>query len=342
MAKPPTTTRPSTLEILLADDNPEVRAMLAETLRSLGHRVTAAADGAEALALWQAHEGRFDVVVSDFSMPRMDGLQLAAGIQASEPAAAAVGFVIVSSRAAELKRSGPPEPIYLSKPFSRRRLAAALERALQAPLQPRSAAPEPPAVPQTVPLAVPTTVPPTAHRLSAARSRGRLAPWQWAAAAALVAAVGTAGLLLRPSAPNLPAAAPHSVSRSTAILGLSPNGAIGAIPATLQWNAIDGAVAYRTTLYGVDETILWQQGTAATTVALPAEVRAQLHGGVSYLWRVEALSPAGGRRAAAELSRFEIAVGAEAGTAARTSPEEEKKAGEEIAAHAGGVSYTAP
>jgi hypothetical protein len=65
------------------------------------------------------------------------------------------------------------------------------------------------------------------------------------------------------------------------------------------------------TLFGVDETILWQQQTTATTIELPAAIRGQLHGGVSYLWRVEARSPTGGRMAASELTRIEIANGAE-------------------------------
>ncbi len=60
--------------ILVVDDHPEVRAALCSLLRRRGYQVTPAADGLEAaghLAL-----GPFDLVVTDYQMPRLNGAEL--------------------------------------------------------------------------------------------------------------------------------------------------------------------------------------------------------------------------------------------------------------------------
>src|SRR3989344_6088754 len=56
---------------LAADDHPPNRKLLALQLATLGLRVQTAADGQEALALWQG--GRFALVITDCNMPGMDG-----------------------------------------------------------------------------------------------------------------------------------------------------------------------------------------------------------------------------------------------------------------------------
>lgn len=63
------------LSILLVDDEPEVRQVLAEALREAGHRVTEARDGQEALGVLE--RGRFDLLITDLGMPGMPGSELA-------------------------------------------------------------------------------------------------------------------------------------------------------------------------------------------------------------------------------------------------------------------------
>jgi CheY-like chemotaxis protein len=63
-----------TIQVLIADDDPGIRAIVLNVVEGLGHAPSCAANGAEALELYNARGA--DVVVSDWMMPRMDGLQL--------------------------------------------------------------------------------------------------------------------------------------------------------------------------------------------------------------------------------------------------------------------------
>jgi CheY-like chemotaxis protein len=60
--------------ILLVDDEEQVRHTLSEALETVGYIVLRAADGVEALGLLN-RDGPIDVLVTDLSMPRMDGLE---------------------------------------------------------------------------------------------------------------------------------------------------------------------------------------------------------------------------------------------------------------------------
>ncbi|MGR4869708.1 ATP-binding protein [Variovorax sp. LARHSF232] len=69
-------------QILVVDDHPANRLLLQRQLDFLGYRNAVAPDGQEALALWR--EGNFDAVITDCSMPVMDGYALTAAIRAIE------------------------------------------------------------------------------------------------------------------------------------------------------------------------------------------------------------------------------------------------------------------
>ncbi|RJT44359.1 transporter substrate-binding domain-containing protein [Rahnella woolbedingensis] len=71
------------LNILIADDFPANLLLLTKQLHFLGHQVTQARDGAEALEKW-CYEGHFDVVITDIRMPGLTGYQLAQAIREEE------------------------------------------------------------------------------------------------------------------------------------------------------------------------------------------------------------------------------------------------------------------
>ena len=69
--------------ILFVEDEPLVRDIAEQTLRSYGYRVLAVANGPEALQIASEQTDRIDIVVTDIVMPQMEGTQLAAQLRES-------------------------------------------------------------------------------------------------------------------------------------------------------------------------------------------------------------------------------------------------------------------
>jgi DNA-binding NtrC family response regulator len=65
-----------TRTILLVEDEAQVRRSIERTLRANGYTVVTAEDGMAALEWCRAHQGGFDLVISDLIMPRMGGDRL--------------------------------------------------------------------------------------------------------------------------------------------------------------------------------------------------------------------------------------------------------------------------
>lgn len=68
------------LRLLLVEDEPTQRLLLARTLSRAGYEVTTAEDGAEALA--KVRESAFQIIVTDWDMPRMEGTSLCREVRA--------------------------------------------------------------------------------------------------------------------------------------------------------------------------------------------------------------------------------------------------------------------
>jgi DNA-binding response OmpR family regulator len=69
--------------ILVAEDDERLAALIRRALTAAGHRVEHVADGVAAAN--EARSGRFDLVLLDIGLPRMDGLQVLAGIRETAP-----------------------------------------------------------------------------------------------------------------------------------------------------------------------------------------------------------------------------------------------------------------
>lgn len=67
--------------VLVADDSPETRELLFEALSLIGCAVTCVKNGLEALVRLQAEP--YDLLITDYQMPRLDGLALLRSLQAS-------------------------------------------------------------------------------------------------------------------------------------------------------------------------------------------------------------------------------------------------------------------
>jgi two-component system chemotaxis sensor kinase CheA len=117
----------ATRTVLLIDDAPFFRNMLAPVLKAAGYAVTSVESGPLALAVLESGR-RFDVLITDLEMPGMDGFELASAVRGN-PHTADVPIIglssLVSPEAIERgKRVGLHD--YVAK-FDRQGLIAALK-----------------------------------------------------------------------------------------------------------------------------------------------------------------------------------------------------------------------
>jgi PAS domain S-box-containing protein len=121
--------------LLVVDDEPSVRRSMARLLASLGYAVDTAADGSEALAALQA--GARDLVLTDLSMPRMTGEELAHTIHEIAPHLPIV-FMSGNLDSEPLRaKIVAGELEFLQKPVALAELAACIRRVLdRSPAQP--------------------------------------------------------------------------------------------------------------------------------------------------------------------------------------------------------------
>jgi len=102
--------------ILVVDDAPHVARTIQAMLAYFGHEVETSADGEEALGKFAP--GTYDLVVTDYSMPRMNGIDLAHAIRKQ---AAGQLIVLVTGFAFSMaaRHPGPlPVDLVIGKPFS--------------------------------------------------------------------------------------------------------------------------------------------------------------------------------------------------------------------------------
>ena len=114
--------------ILVVDDEPAVGDAIKMMLKFDGHAVQTASGSKEALSLLE--QGKFDLIITDYSMPGMKGDELAAVIKQRLPHQP---IIMISAYAEMLKSYGNPLPgvdFMLSKPFSMADLREAIVRVL--------------------------------------------------------------------------------------------------------------------------------------------------------------------------------------------------------------------
>jgi len=117
------------IRILVVEDEPDQRRIVAGILRGVGHEVDDV-DSAEA-ALARLENASYDLVLSDWKLPGGDGMSILTALRENWPATA---FIMVTaygsiSRAVEAIRAGADD--YLAKPFQRDALLLAIEKASQ-------------------------------------------------------------------------------------------------------------------------------------------------------------------------------------------------------------------
>ena len=117
---------PAPKKILVVDDEPMVCEAVKMLLEFDGHQVVTAVNGNEALALFD--DGRFDVVITDYTMPGMKGDELALALKARLPAQP---VIMLTAHAEMIKTVAVPlkgVDQLVSKPFQFQDLREAIQR----------------------------------------------------------------------------------------------------------------------------------------------------------------------------------------------------------------------
>jgi CheY-like chemotaxis protein len=111
------------LIVLAVDDDGLVLTNTVAMLDDLGHTAISASSGKDALEILR-QQSSVDLVITDYAMPQMNGLQLADAIKKEWPELP----VLIATGFAEMEPEAGPSLPRLAKPFTEAELAKELER----------------------------------------------------------------------------------------------------------------------------------------------------------------------------------------------------------------------
>jgi DNA-binding response OmpR family regulator len=117
-----------TARILLVDDEQSIQTLLSYPLRKDGYHVTSALDGGEALKRFE--EGRFDLVILDLMLPRLDGVAVCKALRSRSQ----VPIIMLTAKGSETDKVAGLEvgaDDYITKPFSLREFRSRVKAALR-------------------------------------------------------------------------------------------------------------------------------------------------------------------------------------------------------------------
>jgi two-component system alkaline phosphatase synthesis response regulator PhoP len=121
-----------TKTILVADDESHILNVVSLKLTNAGYTVLTAVDGQEALEMATAQ--RPDLLITDYHMPQLSGLELCQRLR-QNPATAGIPTIMLTARGYSLEPSDTEQNginCMLSKPFSPRQLLATVTEMLNA------------------------------------------------------------------------------------------------------------------------------------------------------------------------------------------------------------------
>ena len=114
--------------ILLVDDEQSIQTLLSYPLRKDGYHVTSAQDGREALQRFE--EARFDLVILDLMLPKLDGVEVCRQLRSRSQ----VPIIMLTAKGSETDKVAGLEvgaDDYITKPFSMREFRSRVKAALR-------------------------------------------------------------------------------------------------------------------------------------------------------------------------------------------------------------------
>jgi DNA-binding response OmpR family regulator len=114
--------------ILLLEDEPMLRELVAEMLTAVGYRVLAAADGNAAERISGRHKGPIHLLLSDMMLPGRNGEEVAFRLASMRPEAR---LLYMSAFPVDRLRNRDSQTMFLAKPFGRDSLLQAVASGLR-------------------------------------------------------------------------------------------------------------------------------------------------------------------------------------------------------------------
>ena len=102
-------------KILVVDDNNDLRIVVSKMLSRLGYEVSSADSGENGLSIFL--KNKFDIVLSDYEMPGMDGVALACSVKKSSPRTPVV-IMTGAGKETVFSRESTAVDEVISKPFT--------------------------------------------------------------------------------------------------------------------------------------------------------------------------------------------------------------------------------
>ena len=118
--------------ILLAEDEPSLRRLIARVLRTQGYTVLEAADGNEALALAQANGAKIQLLITDVIMPGLSSKMLAEWLKQVNPGVKVLFISGYINNNAVRDAMSKPGTFFLQKPFNPTDLSKKVREAIEA------------------------------------------------------------------------------------------------------------------------------------------------------------------------------------------------------------------
>ena len=119
--------------ILFVDDEEMLTQLTTDMLAGLGYRVTVKTDGLEALEAFRLHPDRFDLIITDHTMPGMTGLDLSSGLLSIRPDIPIILCTGYSHGVTQAKVQAAGIREVIMKPLVKRQLADVIRRVMSGP-----------------------------------------------------------------------------------------------------------------------------------------------------------------------------------------------------------------
>jgi DNA-binding NtrC family response regulator len=127
---------PATLEtVLVVDDEPGIRSLIAKVLSRQGYRILEASSAEEAVTVAARHPGAIPITVTDIVLPGKNGRELVDELRLARPDLRALFISGYTDDAAIYSGTLPPGTGFLQKPFALPALISTVRAVLDTPLE---------------------------------------------------------------------------------------------------------------------------------------------------------------------------------------------------------------